>query len=688
MGCTRGVGARRRGYTKEGGGEWKPGQLISMQRRDRVRGVTPAPPESSQPAGDLLSHAQSLSAHAAGGQRRSTLMSAKHALLFKTLDEVTPERRAPAPSQASKWGSVPHSTSLRSISRGNGAGDGADLRPPTFSTQRRAGFSPVQQRRPSTAMGFSGEGRRGVGGLTRTPSDEKARGGWGANAGGSSAATIPAAKGKGKQRICIAYGSSSRSFLRLIARMLGWEVVEEEAPADVQWVVSTEQLQSRMRKLEPMQYCARIPGMYEMCNKCKFSIAMDLGKRLFPDMLDFWPESWVLPEQFRQLKAVKDARRQWTFIIKPGDGAQGDGITLAIGHDNLIKQLHDHEAKFKSLDVVVQRYIADPMLLKGFKFDLRVYAYIRVVEPLEVYVCREGLARLCTIPYKKPAPDNIHQTMLHLTNYSLNKKSENYTHARNDGDESGTKRTITSAFNELRRAGHDVDELWKKIDILVARTMTIVQPCLLAESLSLSLEDNCEGRWAFDGGPGCFHIVGVDVMLDNSGNPYLLEINASPRQAIDSIVPLSEFKNPDGNEKICECDECPEPHIHRVCEIDKKAKTIAVGGAIQILMNKRKEDIERNTKKHEPKKALAEASDSEIIKKPPLEFRAVFMGGPRSKKYAGAAVGVGDGGNARRAGRVAGTLESHYIQVCSGSRNLKEIVAMSCGMSRGHYAKR
>jgi len=167
-----------------------------------------------------------------------------------------------------------------------------------------------------------------------------------------------------------------------------------------------------------------------------------------------------------------------------------------------------------------------------------------------------------------------------------------------------------------------------------------------------------------------------------------LEINASPRQAIDSIVPMSELKSPDGNEKICECDECPEPHIHRVCEIDKKAKTIAVGGAIQILMNKRKEDIERNTKKHEPKKALAEASDSEIVKKPPLEFRAVFMGGPSSRRHAGASVGVGDGGTARRSSRVAGTLESHYIQVCSGSRNLKELVAMSCGMSRGHYAKR
>ena len=619
--------------------------------------------------------------------RRAAAFNGKHMQLFKTLDEVAPERKPPpAPTPASRWGAVRNSAEPTAMNRRRSIALGDNRHPldeMAFVPTRRSSIA-TEMRRPSTSIGERASYGRGTG-WGRTPSSDS-QDAQGARKTNSTAAMIPA-KRKGRQRICIAYSHSSRSFLKLIAKMLGWDCTEEEASAQIQWVVSTEQLHTCMRKLEPLQYCARIPGMYEICNKCKFSTALDLGKRLFPNMFEFWPDSWVLPEQLRELKALKDERRGWTFIIKPGDGAQGDGITLAMGHDNLMKQLNEHEAKFKSLDVVVQRYVADPMLLKGFKFDLRVYVYVRMVQPLEVYVCREGLARLCTIPYKKPAMDNIAQSMCHLTNYSLNKKSENYTHSRNDGDESGTKRTITSAFNELKRGGHDIDELWKKIDILVARTMTVIQPTLLSDSLNLVLDESCEGKWAYDGGPGCFHIVGVDVMLDSLANPYLLEINASPRQAIDSIVPLADNETPAPGEKLCECDEHPGPHVHRVCEIDKKAKTIAVGGAIQILMNKQKADEERYTKRFDKKDGKdAEESANPIKKTAQVEFKAVFVGG-RSRGAPGM-IPPGDGGKARRAARVAGTLESHYIQVCSGSRGLKDMVALSCGMSTGNFAKR
>ena len=46
--------------------------------------------------------------------------------------------------------------------------------------------------------------------------------------------------------------------------------------------------------------------------------------------------------------------------------------------------------------MIVQRYIKNPMLLDGKKFDLRLYVLIVGFEPINAYLANEGLVRLCT----------------------------------------------------------------------------------------------------------------------------------------------------------------------------------------------------------------------------------------------------------------------------------------------------
>lgn len=50
-------------------------------------------------------------------------------------------------------------------------------------------------------------------------------------------------------------------------------------------------------------------------------------------------------------------------------------------------------------DLILQRYIAKPLLLKNKKFDLRVYVVYCRMNPINIYVCDEGLARFCTEDY-------------------------------------------------------------------------------------------------------------------------------------------------------------------------------------------------------------------------------------------------------------------------------------------------
>ena len=55
-------------------------------------------------------------------------------------------------------------------------------------------------------------------------------------------------------------------------------------------------------------------------------------------------------------------------------------------------------------DYVAQLYIADPLLIDGKKFDLRIYVLISQIgsfpeKPTIAFLAEEGMVRLCTIDY-------------------------------------------------------------------------------------------------------------------------------------------------------------------------------------------------------------------------------------------------------------------------------------------------
>lgn len=63
-------------------------------------------------------------------------------------------------------------------------------------------------------------------------------------------------------------------------------------------------------------------------------------------------------------------------------GSQGAGIYL-IQNTDQIKDFTSPQ--------LVQEYVSDPLLMSdGLKFDLRVYAVIKSINPLSIYVAREG----------------------------------------------------------------------------------------------------------------------------------------------------------------------------------------------------------------------------------------------------------------------------------------------------------
>jgi tubulin polyglutamylase TTLL5 len=48
---------------------------------------------------------------------------------------------------------------------------------------------------------------------------------------------------------------------------------------------------------------------------------------------------------------------------------------------------------------VVSQYIGNPLLVNGYKFDLRIYVALTSINPLRIYIYEEGLARFATCKY-------------------------------------------------------------------------------------------------------------------------------------------------------------------------------------------------------------------------------------------------------------------------------------------------
>ena len=72
------------------------------------------------------------------------------------------------------------------------------------------------------------------------------------------------------------------------------------------------------------------------------------------------------------VEAPEEGGNLW--IMKPVGSSRGRGISLISAVDEIA---HGEQ-------VVIQKYVARPLLIDGFKFDLRLYVLVTSFNPLEV----------------------------------------------------------------------------------------------------------------------------------------------------------------------------------------------------------------------------------------------------------------------------------------------------------------
>jgi tubulin polyglutamylase TTLL5 len=175
--------------------------------------------------------------------------------------------------------------------------------------------------------------------------------------------------------------------------------------------------------------------------------------------------------------------------------------------------------------VIIQRYLANPLLLDGYKFDLRVYVLVTSFQPLEAFVYQEGFIRVCTHKYSNE-PADLRNLFIHLTNSSIQKMATNGLTATQESisrhhadlDEAGgTKLTLTYLWRRLAAHGVDVDKLKADVD-------TVILKSLIAAQTDIGQQ------------PNSFELFGYDVFIDDKLRPWLIEINSSPSMAQENLL--------------------------------------------------------------------------------------------------------------------------------------------------------
>ncbi|XP_034274038.1 tubulin polyglutamylase TTLL5 isoform X3 [Pantherophis guttatus] len=272
-----------------------------------------------------------------------------------------------------------------------------------------------------------------------------------------------------------------------------------------------------LRTLTDIQKVNHFPRSYELTRKDRLYKNINRMQQIYGfKTFHILPQTFILPAEYQEF-CTSYSKDRGPWIVKPVASSRGRGVYL-INNPNQIS-LEEN--------ILVSRYINNPLLIDDFKFDVRLYVLVTSYDPLVIYLYEEGLARFATVRYDQGSK-NIKNQFMHLTNYSVNKKSGDYVSCDDpEVEDYGNKWSMSAMLRYLKQEGKDTTALMASVEELIIKTVI---------SAELAIAAACKAFIPHRG--VCFELYGFDVLIDSTLKPWLLEVNLSPSLACDAPLDL------------------------------------------------------------------------------------------------------------------------------------------------------
>ncbi|KAE8574253.1 hypothetical protein XENTR_v10003346 [Xenopus tropicalis] len=212
-----------------------------------------------------------------------------------------------------------------------------------------------------------------------------------------------------KERLCIRYKCALTNTIADVLRQRpGWTEVRDDGDWDFYWcdVGWLRENFDHIYMEEHVRIC-HFRNHYELTRKnfmvknlkrFRKQLERESG-RTEASKCDFFPKTFELPAEYHLF--VEEFRRNpgITWIMKPVARSQGRGIFLFRRLKDITDWRKDGgrpDEQREDIPVenyVAQRYIENPYLIGGRKFDLRIYVLVTSYVPLKAWLYRDGFAR-------------------------------------------------------------------------------------------------------------------------------------------------------------------------------------------------------------------------------------------------------------------------------------------------------